>query len=127
MKKISIGLVALLCLCLAVVFWPAVKAATVHNITLNWNASTTPGVNYNLYRGTISGGPYTKLNTTPITGLTYSDTTGVGGTKYFHVETAICTAACPTGVSGESDFSNETSATFLGNPAAGAGLTAVAN
>ena len=125
MKK-YLGLALLLTLCLALVLWPS-RGATVHNVGLTWGASTTTGVNYNVYRGTISGGPYTKLNTTPLTGLAFSDTTGTGGTKYFYVETSICTAACPAGISGESDFSNEASVTFLGNPAAGQGLAAVAN
>lgn len=123
--KNSISKLSLAALVLGLLFWPT-AAQTVHQIVLTWNASTTAGVNYNIYRGTVSGGPYTKLNSTPIVGLTYSDTTGVGGTKYFYVETAVCTAACPAGISGESVFSNEASATFLAAPAPGAGLQVVA-
>lgn len=119
------GKIGLALLALALLFWPS-QAQTSHNVTLTWNASSTTGVNYNLYRGTTTGGPYTKLNASPITVLTYADTTGVGGTKYYYVETAICTASCPTGISGESAYSNEASATFLAAPQPGAGLQAVA-
>jgi chitinase len=66
---------------------------TVHSITLNWTITQgqDPAVGVNVWRGTVSGGPYTKLNATPIpiTTFTYSDTTGVGGTTYFYVATTV--------------------------------------
>jgi fibronectin type 3 domain-containing protein len=120
------GKIALATLCLALVGLIPVFSQTQHNITLTWTASTTAGVNYNIYRGTASGGPYTKLNTTSISGLTYVDTTGIPGTKYYYVETAVC-VSCASGISGESAYSNEASGLFLGSPAPGAGLGAVAN
>ena len=49
------------------------------NVTLTWTAATVPtGGNpiagYNVYRGTVSGGPYTKINSSLVTaGLTYTD------------------------------------------------------
>jgi hypothetical protein len=45
-----------------------------HITALTWNASTSTVVGYNIYRGTSSGGPYVKLNATPIAALIYSDT-----------------------------------------------------
>lgn len=44
-----------------------------HTVNLTWVASTSNVSGYNIYRGTKSGGPYTKLNTSVITTLTYSD------------------------------------------------------
>jgi hypothetical protein len=103
------------------------SSQTVHSVALNWSASSTAGAHYNVYRGTTSGGPYTKLNSASLTSPAYSDATGAGGTTYFYVVTAVCdsTATCPAGVSGESGFSNEVSAVFLGNPAAPGSLAAV--
>ena len=40
---------------------------------------------YNVYRGTISGGPYLKIASTTSTYSTYLDTTVVNGTTYYYV------------------------------------------
>lgn len=61
-----------------------------HSATLNWVASTSTNLaGYNIYRGTTSGGPYTILNSTPISVLTYSDTTVQGGQTYYYVVKAV--------------------------------------
>jgi len=61
---------------------------------------------YNVYRGTVSGGPYTKINSSLITGLTYSDSTVVNGTEYYYVATAVDSSG------DESVNSNEVSASI---------------
>lgn len=110
-------------------FWPNANSQTSHSVSLQWVASTTTGAQYNIYRSTTTGGPYTKLNGGPISGTVFNDTTGAAGTHYFYVVTALCgsTATCPSGVTGESSNSTEVSATFLGSPVAPAGVTATAN
>jgi hypothetical protein len=124
MKK-YVGKLGLLVLVLVLLFWPAI-AQSAHSINLTWGASSTTGVLYIVSRGTVSGGPYTVLSST-VSGLTYNDTAGVGGTTYYYVVQATCTGGtCPTGVSGTSANSNQASATFLSGPAAPAGLGAVA-
>jgi hypothetical protein len=61
-----------------------------HSATLTWNASTSPNVTgYNAYRGTVSGGPYTRLNAQLIPALTYQDTTVQAGVTYYYVATAV--------------------------------------
>ena len=61
-----------------------------HSVTLNWVASTTPNVSYNVYRSTTSGGPYsTKLNASPIAGLSYVDNAVQAGQTYYYVVTAV--------------------------------------
>jgi hypothetical protein len=55
-----------------------------HSVTLSWTASTTPGVTYNLFRGTISGGPYTQIQT-GITSTSATDTTVIAGNTYYYV------------------------------------------
>ena len=112
--------------------WPdfhAAQAQSTHSITVTWGPSSTTGAQYNVYRGTTAGGPYTKLTATPIPALTYTDAAGTAGTKYFYVITAFCASggACPAGIEGESAFSAETSATFLGSPNPPGAPQAVAN
>ena len=121
--------VPFLAVLLALLAWPNFSQNTTHQITISWTLSTTTGAQYNIYRGTTTGGPYTKINGGPVSGTLYGDATGVSGTHYFYVVTAVCgtTATCPAGTSGESAFSAEVSATFLGNPTAPTGVTATAN
>jgi hypothetical protein len=77
-----------------------------HTATASWTASTSAVSGYNVYRGTVSGGPYTKLNTTLIssTVLTYADSTVLSGQTYFYVTTAVDAGGA------ESFYSNEAQA-----------------
>jgi hypothetical protein len=50
-----------------------------HIASLSWTAATIPSggaaiAGYNVYRGTATGGPYTKLNVALVTGVAYADT-----------------------------------------------------
>jgi hypothetical protein len=65
-----------------------VQTAT-HSVTLTWTASTSVVNGYNVYRSSISGGPYTKLNSTLITATTYDDTSVQAGQTYFYVVTSV--------------------------------------
>ena len=66
---------------------------TAHSVNLSWTASSSPNVaGYNVYRGTASGGPYTKVNSTPVSGTTYTDTTVQPGQTYYYVVTAVDTS-----------------------------------
>lgn len=76
-----------------------------HSVTLTWNASTSSGVTgYNLYRDQKSGGPYSKLNASLISGLTYKDTTVAKCTTYYYVATAVNSS------NAESSYSKEVKA-----------------
>jgi SdrD B-like domain len=75
--------------------------AQARTATASWLASTSVVSGYNVYRGTVSGGPYTKLNGSLITLLTYTDATVQNGQTYFFVTTAV------DGSGSESVFSNE--------------------
>lgn len=77
-----------------------------HSASLTWTASTTPNVTYNVYRGTLSGGPYTKINTAAVSGVGYSDTAVLGGATYYYVVTAV------NGSGTESGYSNQAAATI---------------
>lgn len=81
--------------------------AAPHSNKLTWQPPVTggPPVTYNVKRG-IAAGAETLLTTLPATVTTYTDTNGVGGTKYFYVVSA-------SNIGGEGPNSNEVSGTFL--------------
>jgi fibronectin type 3 domain-containing protein len=115
-----------LCLVVSLVLLCAIGASAQtdkHSVSLSCTQSTSPNITgNNFYRGTVSGGPYVKLNATLVTsGCAYTDTTGAGGTTYFYVATAVDSSGS------ESAFSNESSATFLGAPAAPTAFKATSN
>jgi len=60
-----------------------------HSATLNWTASTSTVIGYDVYRGTVSGGPYTLLTPSPITGTQYVDSSVTAGQTYYYVVTAV--------------------------------------
>ena len=60
-------------------------------------------VGYNLYRSTISGGPYVRL-ASAVSDPNYTDTIVNSGRTYFYVVTAVDQS------NRESDYSNEASA-----------------
>lgn len=76
-----------------------------HYVSLTWVTSVSPSVaGYNIYRGSTSGGPYTKLNSSLIVGTNYTDNTVQSGQSYYYVGTAVDTSST------ESGYSNQTMA-----------------
>ena len=76
------------------------------SVFLSWNPSTSQDViGYNAYRSTVSGGPYTELNSTLITTTNYTDQTVQSGYTYYYVTTAVNSLGL------ESAYSNEAAAT----------------
>lgn len=53
--------------------------AQSRSVTITWIASTTPGVTYNVLHSPAPSGPFTPVNTAPITGTTFTDTTNLSG------------------------------------------------
>jgi len=62
-----------------------------HDIILTWTAGTTAGVTgYNVYRGTASGKESTTpLNSSPITGTTFTDSNVTAGKTYYYMVTTV--------------------------------------
>jgi hypothetical protein len=75
-----------------------------HSVLLSWTASTSTVSGYYVYRSTIDGSGYTKLNSSSVNALDYTDTALQSGLTYYYVTTAVDT----TGI--ESIYSNQTSA-----------------
>ncbi len=75
-----------------------------HSVALSWNASTSTVSGYNVYRSTVSGSGYVKLNSSLVSGLTYTDSNVLSGTTYYYVTTAVDSSG------NESTYSNQASA-----------------
>jgi Abnormal spindle-like microcephaly-assoc'd, ASPM-SPD-2-Hydin/Immunoglobulin domain len=72
------------------------------SVSLHWTQSSEKVFGYKVYRATISGGPYTLVNLSPVTPDQYLDTTVTAGQKYYYVVTAL------DSMNNESTYSNET-------------------
>jgi hypothetical protein len=71
----------------------SLPGGTCHPTILKWTASTSQNVaGYNIYRSTTSGGTYTKLNPSLVTGVTFTDGTSQPGQSYYYVATAVDTS-----------------------------------
>ena len=75
-----------------------------HSVALTWDASTSTVTGYNVYRSTVSGSSYTKINSLLVAALNYTDSTVQNGTTYYYVTTAVDSNG------NESVYSNEASA-----------------
>lgn len=60
-----------------------------HLISLSWQASSSPVIGYNVYRGTQSGGPYSRVNSLLISAHAYNDEEVQSGLTYFYVLRAV--------------------------------------
>ena len=81
-------------------------APVQHSVALTWNASSSSVVGYNVYRSTVSGSSYIKINPSVVSTLAYTDSTVQSSTTYYYVTTAIDSSG------NESVYSNEVSATI---------------
>jgi hypothetical protein len=79
-------------------------ALVSHWVGLTWNASTSSVAGYNVYRSTVSGSSYTRMNSSLVAVLNFADATVLNSTTYYYVTTAVDFAGV------ESVYSNEVSA-----------------
>ncbi len=78
-------------------------------VDLDWNDNIESDLSgYNVYRATVSGGPYTQLNGALVAASLYTDNSVNNGTTYYYTATAVNTG------SSESAMSSQTSATPSG-------------
>lgn len=77
-----------------------------HSVSLTWDPSTSTVVGYNVYRGAVSGGPYSKVNSAVDPSTAYVDSSVLGGSTYYYVTTAVDSSGT------ESSYSNQVQATI---------------
>jgi hypothetical protein len=83
-------------------FTITIGSGTGYSLLLTWAASpSSEASGYNVYRSNVSGTGYAKINSTPISGLSYTDATVVNGQTYYYVTTAVDSSG------DESAFSSE--------------------
>jgi hypothetical protein len=64
-------------------------AQSSYSVSLSWDAPGGSPVGYNVFRGTVSGGPYEQINTALDASTNYTDNTVASGTTYYYVATAV--------------------------------------
>ena len=77
-----------------------------HAVALSWTPSSSAYSGFNVYRGTTSGGPYTRVDASMVSSATYNDATVISGQTYYYVATQVDSTGA------ESGFSTEVSATI---------------
>jgi len=75
-------------------------AQNQHTVDLSWNASAD-AVGYNIFRGTVSGGPYAMINSSLDDATSYIDSTVVSGNTYYYVTTAVNSESQQSGYSNQ--------------------------
>ncbi len=71
-----------------------------NSVYLSWNANKEPDIaGYNIYKSDMSGGPYTKINSTLIADTSYTDTSGI--TNSFYCVSAVIKACTESRLSNE--------------------------
>jgi hypothetical protein len=61
-----------------------------HSVSLSWTASTSSNVTgYNVYRGTQASGPYTKLTSSSMVAVSFTDSAVQAGQTYYYAVTAV--------------------------------------
>jgi len=72
-----------------------------HTVSLSWTPGAPTFSGFNVYRGTSSGGPYTRVDTSMVPSTSYLDASVSSGKTYYYVATEVDTAGTESGYSGE--------------------------
>ena len=83
---------------------PASATAAPPAVNLSWTASTSGGVTgYNVYRSTVSGGPYNLITSSPVATTGFLDSSVSSSQTFYYVVTSLAGST-------ESGYSSEVSA-----------------
>jgi len=72
-----------------------------HSVSLSWTPSSSTYSGFNVYRGTTSGGPYTRVDSSMVSSATYNDASVISGQTYYYVATQVDTTGAESGYSSE--------------------------
>jgi centrosomal CEP192-like protein/ASPM-SPD-2-Hydin domain-containing protein len=79
-------------------------SAPQYSVDLSWDPSSGSGVvGYNVYRGSVSGGPYSKINSALETSTAYTDSSVNAGQTYYYVTTAVNSSGTESGYSDQAE------------------------
>jgi hypothetical protein len=81
-----------------------VAAPASHSVALNWASSSSSVAGYNVYRSLVSGSSYARMNASPVSAVSYADSSVQSGQTYYYVATSVDASGT------ESVYSNEVSA-----------------
>ena len=88
--------------------------AQSHSAILSWTPAQQPAgitiATWNIFRGTVSGGPYNQIGNVPAASNTYTDSTVSSGQTYFYVVQAVDTSGDVSAYSNEAQAVIPTSA-----------------
>jgi HYDIN/CFA65/VesB family protein/ASPM-SPD-2-Hydin domain-containing protein/centrosomal CEP192-like protein len=77
-----------------------------YTVSLNWTPSSSIYSGFNVYRGTIPGGPYSRVDSSLVSSTSYTDPSVTPGQTYYYVATQVDSSGM------ESGYSSEVSATI---------------
>lgn len=60
-----------------------------HSVALSWQPGDQDWVGFNIYRSTVDGGPYTKINSKLAPSPSYTDSSVEGGMTYYYGATEV--------------------------------------
>jgi len=60
-----------------------------HTVALNWGASSSSVSGYNVYRSSVSGSSYAKVNASLVGGVSFTDSNVQAGQTYYYVATSV--------------------------------------
>jgi len=64
-------------------------ASSAHSVALSWNSSSSAVAGYNVYVSSSSRGPFSLLNTSPVSNTEYVDTNVEAGSTYYFYITSV--------------------------------------
>lgn len=102
MKRKRLGIILLIFIAFAVILVATLVWSATGSISVNWTDNTEPDLDhYNVYRSTVQGGPYVKVNVDNVSQSDFFDSGLPDSTTYYYVVTAVDLAGNESGYSDE--------------------------